>query len=110
MSSRYDDDDRRRREDDEMRTEERVQSYTPDVEPSTGDKWQRDRSDDSGHAHPSSRSNSGQGNGNGNGPMPMMNGGYIPVGGGAQAGMDALYIGAAQAPLLVVQAAGIKLE
>ena len=27
------------------------------------------------------------------GPMPMMNGGYIPVGGGAQAGMDALYIG-----------------
>ncbi|PPQ76555.1 hypothetical protein CVT26_013267 [Gymnopilus dilepis] len=93
MSSRYDDDDRRRREDDEMRTEERVQSYTPDVEPSTGDKRQRDRSDDSGHAHPSSRSNSGQGNGNGNGPMPLMNGGYIPVGGGAQAGMDALYIG-----------------
>lgn len=79
-----------------MKTEgEPVQSYTGDVEPTTGDKRQRDRTDDSGHAHPSSRSNSSSGNGNG--PMPMMNGNYMQgggaSGGGPQSGMDALYIG-----------------
>ncbi|KAF8879299.1 hypothetical protein CPB84DRAFT_1852120 [Gymnopilus junonius] len=101
MSSRqhYDGDDRRgtkREDNDDMKTEQRVQSYAPDVEPATGDKRQRDQADDSAHAYPSSRSNSGSG-ANGNGPMPMMNGNYMQgggsSGGGAQPGMDALYIG-----------------
>lgn len=71
-----------------MKTEERVQTYTSNVEPATGDKRQRE--DDHGPTpHPSSRSNSnGQTMGNGAfvqgtaGMAMMQPGGY-----------DALYIG-----------------
>lgn len=73
-----------------MKTEERVQTYTSDVEPTTGDKRQRE--DDHGpNPHPSSRSSSnGQAMGNGafmqgSTGMAMMQPGVT--------GYDALYIG-----------------
>jgi hypothetical protein len=74
-----------------MKTEERVQTYTSDVEPATGDKRQRE--DDHGPTpHPSSRSSSNSqamGNGafmQGTTGMAMMQTGGVP-------GYDALYIG-----------------
>ena len=74
-----------------MKTEERVQTYTSDVEPTTGDKRQRD--DDHGpNPHPSSRS-SGSGQAMGNGAFIQGTTGMAMIQPGGVGGYDALYIG-----------------
>jgi len=78
-----------------MKTEERVQTYTSNVEPTAGDK--RRREDEHGPTpHPSSRStNSGQTMGNGTFMQAALGPGMgmMQHGGQQMAGFDALYIG-----------------
>lgn len=74
-----------------MKTEERVQSYTTQVEPTTGDKRRRDDQDTKPQPPPSSRASSGSGNQN------AMNGSYMQpqqMSNSQGPGMnDSLYIG-----------------
>ncbi|KDR78798.1 hypothetical protein GALMADRAFT_244356 [Galerina marginata CBS 339.88] len=95
----YDEEDRRGRGEDanDMPTEQRVQTYMSNVEPSTGDKRRRDQDDDQ---HSNSRTGGGPSGGGGlmQQQQAMMNGNYMQgMGAGmqsmAQPGMDALYIG-----------------
>ncbi|KIM39390.1 hypothetical protein M413DRAFT_19843 [Hebeloma cylindrosporum] len=76
-----------------MKTEERVQTYTSNVEPTTGDKRQRE--DDPGpNPHPSSRPGSnGQATGNGAFMQGTTAGMAMMQPGAQMGGYDALYIG-----------------
>jgi len=73
-----------------MQFEEKVQTYTSNPDPVTGEKRQRDRDDDQGQMHPNTRSSSGTGGSQADsGFAQAMQQSGVP----AVSGFDALYIG-----------------